>query len=152
MASPSYNNMETFGEDHINNYFINKIKDTIVNYNYNSRVLQQRIDKIKEEYDEIIDENEGGIKHKSWEKTDMFNDLIEKAKEELDRENVPLRNNPPYNPFDSDDFRGGKQSKYKRTKNKRTKNKRTKNKRTKNKRSNTNHKRKKFTTRKMRRN
>jgi hypothetical protein len=162
MASPSYNNMETFGEDHINNYFINKIKDTIVNYNYNSRVLQQRIDKIKEEYDEIIDENEGGIKHKSWEKTDMFNDLIEKAKEELDRENVPLRNNPPYNPFDSDDFRGGKQSKnkrsknkqskYKRTKNKRTKNKRTKNKRTKNKRSNTNDKRKKFTTRKMRRN
>jgi hypothetical protein len=139
--------METFGEDHINNYFINKIKDTIVNYNYNSRVLQQRIDKIKEEYDEIIDENEGGIKHKSWEKTDMFNDLIEKAKEELDRENVPLRNNPPYNPFDSDDFRGGK-----RSKNTRTKNKRSKNKRTKNKRSNTNHKRKRFTKRKMRRN
>lgn len=154
MASPSYNNMETFGEDHINNYFINKIKDTIVNYNYNSRVLQQRIDKIKEEYDEIIDENEGGIKHKSWEKTDMFNDLIEKAKEELDRENVPLRNNPPYNPFDSDDFRGGKRSKRKmKMKTKRTKNKRTKNKRSKNnnKPSNTNHKRKRFTTRKMRR-
>jgi len=143
MASPSYNNMETFGEDHINNYFINKIKDTIVNYNYNSRVLQQRIDKIKEEYDEIIDENEGGIKHKSWEKTDMFNDLIEKAKKELDGENVPLRNNPPYNPFDSDDFRGGKRSKRK------MKTKRSKTtKRSKNKRSKNNHKQKRFTKRK----
>ena len=146
MASPSYNNMDTFGEDHINNYFINKIKDTIVNYHYNSIVLQQRIDKIKEEYDEIIDESEGSVRHESWEKTDMFNDLIEKAKEELDRENVPLRNNPPYNPFDSDDFRGGKRSKRK------MKSKRTKNKRTKNKRSKINHKRKRFTTRKMRRN
>ena len=74
-------------------------------------------------------------------------EFIEKAKEELERENVPLRNNPPYNPFDSDDFRGGK-----RTKNKRTKNKRTKNKRTKNKRSKINHKRKRFTKRNMRRN
>ena len=81
MASPSYNNMETFGEDHINNYFINKIKDTIVNYHNNSRVLQERIDKIKEEYDEIIDESEDSIRHESWKKTDMFNDLIKKAKD-----------------------------------------------------------------------
>ena len=146
MASPSYNNIETFGEDHINTYFINKIKDTIQNYHNNTRVMQQRIDKIKEEYDETIDENADSISYESWKKTDMFNDLIEQAKEELREENVPFRNNPPYNPFDSDDFRGGKRSKRK---NKNTK--QTKKKRTKKKRSNTNHKRKRFTTRKMRR-
>ena len=155
MASPSYNNMETFGEDHINNYFINKIKDTIVNYHNNSRVLQERIDKIKEEYDEIIDESEDSIRHESWKKTDMFNDLIKKAKEELDRENVPLRNNPPYNPFDSDEFRGGKRRKmkHKQSKTKRSKTKQSKTKQSKTKQSKNNHKPNRYTKRKnMRRN
>jgi hypothetical protein len=90
---------------------------------------------LEEEYDEIL--SNGDVRYESWQKQDMFNELIKKAKEEILEENVPYRNNPPYNPFDSDDFRGGrnKRSKNKRSKNKRSKNKRSKNKRSKNKRS-----------------
>ena len=138
MASPSYNDMETFGEDYTKKHYINKIKYILKNYHNDSRAMRYYIDNIEEEYDEIL--SNGDVRYESWEKQDMFNELIKKAKEEIQEENVPYRNNPPYNPFDSDDFRGGRNNKIN---NKRSRKHTKKNKRSKrnNKRSRSNNKR-----------
>jgi hypothetical protein len=127
MASPSYNDMETFGEDYTKKHYISKIKYILKNYHSDDRAMRYYIDIIEEEYNEIL--SNGAVRYESWQKQDMFNELIKKAKEEIQEENLPYRNNPPYNPFDSDDFRGGKNKRSR--KNKSRKNKSRKNKRTK---------------------
>lgn len=137
MASPSYNDMETFGEDYTKQHYINKIKYIINYYHNDAQAIQFHIDMLKEEYDEIL--SNGDVPYESWQKQDMFNELIKKAKEEILESNETYRNNPPYNPFDSDDFRGGRnnKSKIKRSRKHTKKNKSSKYKRSrrKNKRS-----------------
>ena len=118
-----YNNIDTFGEDDVNNYFINKIKNTLLNYHNNLRVMQERLDKIMEEYNEtidvIVDETVGSVRYDSSEKTDIFNDLIEQAKKQIIANNERYRNNPPY--YDV----GGKRSRSKRSRSKRSRSKHT---------------------------
>jgi len=130
MASPSYNDMETFGEEYTKQHYINKIKYIINYYHNDAQAIQFHIDMLKEEYDEIL--SNGDVPYESWQKQDMFNELIKKAKEEIQEENVPYRNNPPYNPFDSDDFRGGRNKRYRKNtkKNKRSKRKNKRSKKT----------------------
>jgi hypothetical protein len=115
--------MDTFGEDYINEHYIDKIKSILKHYNNDVEAIQFNIDMLEEEYDEGLSND--SIKYESWEKKDMFNELIKKAKEELHEENVPFSNN----------LRGGKHTKRKHTKRKHTKRKRTKRKRTKRKRT-----------------
>jgi hypothetical protein len=114
--------MDTFGEDYINEHYIDKIKSILKHYSNDVEAIQFNIDMLEEEYDEGLSND--SIKYESWEKKDMFNELIKKAKEELNEENVPFSNN----------LRGGKRkSMRKRTKRKHTKRKHTKRKHTKRK-------------------
>jgi hypothetical protein len=122
--------METFGEEYTKQHYIIKIKYILNYYHNDARELQFQINMLGEEYDEIL--SNGDVPYESWQKQDMFNELIKKAKEEIQEENVPYRNNPPYNPFDSDDFRGGRNKRYRKNtkKNKRSKRKNKRSKKT----------------------
>ena len=146
MASPSYNDMETFGEEYTKQHYINKLKYILNYYHNDARAIQFHINMLGEEYDEIL--SNGDVRYESWQKQDMFNELIKKAKEEILESNETYRNNPPYNPFNSDDFRGGRN---KRSKNKRSKNKRYRKTTKKNKRSKRKNKHSKKTSKHSRR-
>jgi hypothetical protein len=137
--SPSpYRDTETFGKDYIEEHYVNKIKNILNAYHNNPRVMRSNINAIKEDYDELL--ANGNVLYESWEKTDMFNELIVRAKKEIADENVTFRNNAPYNPFNSDDFRGGKSRKYKSRKHK-NKTRKHKHKSRKNKHKSRKHKR-----------
>ena len=144
MASPSYNDMETFGEEYTKQHYINKLKYILNYYHNDARAIQFHIGMLGEEYDEIL--SNGDVRYESWQKQDMFNELIKKAKEEILESNETYRNNPPYNPFNSDDFRGGiikRSRKHTKKNNKRSR---------KNKSSKRKNKRSKKTSKRSRRN
>ena len=121
MASPSpppYDDIETFGKEYVNEHYINKIKYILENFHDNIEDKRYYMNALEEEYNEILSNR--NVRYEPWQKQDMFNELIEQAKKELEEENRPFRNNPP---FDSDVLRGGKSRKHKSRKHKSRKHK-----------------------------
>ncbi len=115
---------ETFGEDYVNDYFINRIKYILHNYSKDKDIIRHNLELIKDDYDESI--SNGNERLSAQEREDRFNAFIEEAKRQLEEENVSPPNNPPYNPFNDDEFRGGKRKMRRNKKTKKSKRKTSK--------------------------
>jgi len=110
---------ETFGEDYVNDYFINRIKYILHNYSKDKDIIRHNLELIKDDYDESI--SNGNERLSAQEREDRFNAFIEEAKRQLEEENVSPPNNPPYNPFNDDEFRGGERRMRRTKKSKKSK-------------------------------
>ena len=94
MASPSpppYDDIETFGKEYVNEHYINKIKYILENFHDNIEDKRYYMNALEEEYNEILSNR--NVRYEPWQKQDMFNELIEQAKKELEEENYKLEQN-----------------------------------------------------------
>jgi hypothetical protein len=96
---------ETFGEEAVNDYFINRIKYILYNYSSDTSIIKYNLELIKDDYYETLSNEEKYLTDR--EKEDNFNSFIEEAKFQIEDEGLPRRNNVPYN---GNELIGGRKS------------------------------------------